>query len=117
MDHTLDYWYKDLVDLLTGEMPREHINQPGFSYMSVGFVIGTNHGQGPFCAGVNFTFHNANGSSIEAMAIYGLGGIACTKDTATSFWHYHSPLQGSPSKNKNTKQAHLLLNNIVAHIK
>ena len=34
MDHTLDYWYKDLEALLTGQITKEHINQPGFSYTS-----------------------------------------------------------------------------------
>lgn len=81
MDHTLDYWYKDLVGLLTGQIAREHINQPaGFSYASVDFVIGADHGQGSFRAGVKVIYRNAD-QSIKATAIYGLGEIECAKDT------------------------------------
>jgi hypothetical protein len=40
MDRALDYWYKDLDDLRTKQIAREHINQPGFSYMSVDIVVG-----------------------------------------------------------------------------
>jgi hypothetical protein len=46
LDHTLDYWHKYLDVLLTGQIVREHINQPGFSYSIVDFVIGVDHGQG-----------------------------------------------------------------------
>jgi hypothetical protein len=63
MDHTLDYWYKDLVGLLTGQIAREHINQPaGFSHASVDFVIGADHGQCSFRAGVKVTYRNADQS-------------------------------------------------------
>jgi hypothetical protein len=81
MDRTLEYWYKDLDSLLTKQIAREHINQPGFSYSSIDFVVGADHGQGSFRAGVKVIFRNADGS-LEAMAIYGLGEIECTKDTA-----------------------------------
>jgi hypothetical protein len=80
MDCTLDYWYNDLDDLLNGQITREHINQPGFSYISVDFVIGSDHGQGSFHAGMKVIFHNAD-ASVEATAIYGLGKIECAKDT------------------------------------
>ncbi len=50
MDLTLDYWYKDLEGLLTGQIAKEHVNQPAFSYASVDFVIGADHGQGSFRA-------------------------------------------------------------------
>jgi hypothetical protein len=39
MDRTLDYWYKDLEGLLTGQIAKEHVNQPAFLYASVDFVI------------------------------------------------------------------------------
>jgi hypothetical protein len=81
MDRTLDYWYKDLEQLLTGQIAKEHSNQPGFSYASVDFVIGADHGPSSFRAGVKVIFRNDDGS-IEATAIYGLGGIECQKDTA-----------------------------------
>jgi hypothetical protein len=81
MDRTLDYWYKDLEGLLTGQIAKEHVNQPAFSYASVDFVIGAGHGQGSFRAGVKIIFRNEDGS-IEATAIYGLGEIECQKDTA-----------------------------------
>jgi hypothetical protein len=81
MDHTLDYWYKDLEILLTGQIAKEHNNQPAFSYTSVDFVIGADHGQGSFRAGVKVIFRNDDGS-IQATAIYGLGEIECQKDTA-----------------------------------
>jgi hypothetical protein len=81
MDRTLDYWYKDLEGLLVGQIAKEHINQPAFSYASVDFVIGADHGQGSFRAGVKIIFRNDDGS-IEATAIYGLGEIECQKDTA-----------------------------------
>jgi hypothetical protein len=80
MDRTLDYWYKDLEDLLVGQIAKEHINQPGFLYTSVDFVIGADHGQGSFRAGVKVIFRNDD-DSIEATAIYGLGEIECAKDT------------------------------------
>jgi hypothetical protein len=51
MDRTFDYWYKDLEALLTGQIAKEHINQPGFSYTSVDFVIGADHEQGSFLFG------------------------------------------------------------------
>jgi hypothetical protein len=76
MDRTLDYWTKILMALA-----QEHINQPGFLYMSVDFIIGADHGQGSFHAGMKVIFHNAD-DSLEAMAIYGLGEIECAKDTA-----------------------------------
>ena len=81
MDRTLDYWYKDLEGLLVGQIAKEHINQPAFSYASVDFVIGADHGQGSFRAGVKIIFRNDDGS-IEATAIYRLGEIECQKDTA-----------------------------------
>jgi hypothetical protein len=43
IDRTLDYWYKDLEGLLAGQIAKEHINQPAFSYASVDFVIGADH--------------------------------------------------------------------------
>ena len=81
MDCTLDYWYKDLEGLLVGQIAKEHINQPAFSYASIDFVIGADHGQGSFRAGVKIIFRNDNGS-IKAMEFYGLGEIECQKDTA-----------------------------------
>ena len=81
MDNTLDYWYKDLGSLLTGQIAGEHRNQPaGFTYESVDFVIGADHGQGSFRAGVKVIYRNAD-RSIKATAIYGLGEIECAKDT------------------------------------
>jgi hypothetical protein len=64
MDHTLDYWYKYFEDfLVTGKIAREHITQLGFSYMPVDFVIGADHGQDSFCAGVK-------SSSIMQMVVF-----------------------------------------------
>jgi hypothetical protein len=81
MDHMLDYWYKDIQELLTRQIAGEHINQQaGFSYSSVDFVISADHGQGSFRAGVKVIFRNAD-NSIKATAIYGLGEIECAKDT------------------------------------
>jgi hypothetical protein len=90
MDRTLDYWYKDLEALLAGQIVKEHINQPGFLYTSADFVIGANHGQGSFRAGVKVIFRNDDGS-IEATAIYRLGKLSARR-TQLSFWHSHSPL-------------------------
>jgi hypothetical protein len=81
MDRALDYWYKDLDVLLTKQIAREHINQPGFSYTSVDIVVGADHGQGSFRAGVKVIFRNAD-DSVQATAIYGLGEIECVKDTS-----------------------------------
>jgi hypothetical protein len=40
MDRMLDYWYKDLVHLLTGQIANEHESQSaGFSYTRVDFVM------------------------------------------------------------------------------
>ena len=44
MDHTLDYWYKDLEGLLAGQIAIEHINQPAFSYALVDSVVGADQG-------------------------------------------------------------------------
>jgi hypothetical protein len=82
MDLTLDYWYKDLEGLLAGQIAKEHINQPAFSYASVDFVIGADHNQGSFRAHMKVIFRNDDGS-IKATAIYGLGEIECQKDTGT----------------------------------
>jgi hypothetical protein len=56
---------------LTRQIAREHTNQPGFFYTSVDFVIGADHGQGSFRAGVKSS--TAMQISIYATAIYGLG--------------------------------------------
>jgi hypothetical protein len=81
MDRMLDYWYKDLVVLLTGQIANEHNKQPAdFSYTSVDLVIGADHGQGSFRAGVKVIYRKAD-RSIAATAIYGLGEIECGKDT------------------------------------
>ena len=81
MDRMLDYWYKDLVGLLTGQIASAHNNQPeSFSYASVDFVIGADHGQGSFRAGVKVIYRKAD-RSVAATAIYGLGEIECAKDT------------------------------------
>jgi hypothetical protein len=75
MDHTLDYWYKYIKQLITRQIAGEHINQQaGFSYSSVDFFVSAVHGQGSFHAGVKVIFHDAN-NSIKATAIYGLGEI------------------------------------------
>jgi hypothetical protein len=53
MDRMLDYWYKDLGVLLTGQIANEHNNQRAeLLYTSVNFVIGADHGQGSFRANV-----------------------------------------------------------------
>jgi hypothetical protein len=89
MDRTLDYWYKDLEGLLAGHIAKEHINQPAFSYVSVDFVIGADHGQGSFPADVKIIFRNDDGS-IEATAITGWAKLSARR-TQPSFWHWHSP--------------------------
>ncbi len=73
--------YKDLEGLLTGQIVKEDINQPGFSYASVDFVIGADCGQGSFRDGVKIIFRNDDGS-IQATAIYCLKEIEYQKDTA-----------------------------------
>jgi hypothetical protein len=81
MDHMLDCWHKDLVGRLTVKIGSQHSNQPaGFSCASVDFVIGADHGQGSFRAGVKVICRKAD-SSVAVTAIYGLGEIECAKDT------------------------------------
>jgi hypothetical protein len=81
MDKTLDHWHKDLVVLLTGQIGREHENQPsGFSHVSVDFVIGADHWQCSLRAGVKVACQNAD-CSVKATAVHGLGEIECKKDT------------------------------------
>jgi len=81
MDRMLDFWYKDLVVLVTGQIANEHETQSAeFSYTSVDLVIGADHGQGSFRAGVKVIYRKAD-RSIAATAIYGLGEIECAKDT------------------------------------
>jgi hypothetical protein len=81
MERTLDYWYKDLEELLTGQIAKEHINKPNFLYASADFVIGADHGQGSFRAGVKIIYRNGD-RGIVATGICGLGEIECQKDTA-----------------------------------
>jgi hypothetical protein len=84
MDRMLDCWCKDLVHLLAGQIANEHESQPaGFSYATVDFVIGADHGQGSFRAGIKVTCRKA-GRSVAATAIYRLGEIECGKDTGNS---------------------------------
>jgi hypothetical protein len=72
MDRMLDYWYKDLVVLLIGQIANKHNNQRAeLSYTLVDFVI---------CAGVKVIYRKAD-RSIAASAIYGIGEIECAKDT------------------------------------
>jgi hypothetical protein len=53
MDTILNFWCKDLVELVTAETAGEHKNQPeGFSCSSVDLVIGADRGQSSFRAGV-----------------------------------------------------------------
>jgi hypothetical protein len=84
MDRMLDHWHKDLVHLLTGQIANEHESQPaGFSHTTVDFVIGADHGQGSFRAGVKVAHREAD-RSIAATAVCGLGEIECGKDTCDS---------------------------------
>jgi hypothetical protein len=81
MDAILNFWYKDLVDLVSVQIAGEHKNRPeGFSYSLVNLVVGADHGQGSFCAGVKVIYRDLD-QSVKATAIYGLGEIECTKDT------------------------------------
>jgi hypothetical protein len=59
MNCALDYWYKDLDELLTGQIAKEHHNQPAFSYATLHIVIGADHGQGSFRAGVKLIYRMA----------------------------------------------------------
>jgi hypothetical protein len=69
------------VHLLAGQIANEHESQPaGFSYTTFDFVIGADHGQGSFRAGVK-VMHRKADRSVTATAIYGLGEIECGKDT------------------------------------
>jgi hypothetical protein len=74
------YRYTDLEQLLTGQIAKEHNNQPGFFYTSVDFVIGADHGQGSFRAGVRVIYRSDYGS------------IKATRRTQLSFWRWHSHL-------------------------
>jgi hypothetical protein len=81
MDRMLDCWHKDLAHLLAGQIANEHESQPaGFSYATVDFVIGADHGQGSFCAGVKVACRKGD-HSIAATTVCGLGEIECGKDT------------------------------------
>jgi hypothetical protein len=81
MDAILNFWCKDLVDLVSVQIAGEHKNRPeGFSYLSVDLVIGADHGQGSFRAGVK-VIHRDLYQSVKATALYGLGEIECAKDT------------------------------------
>ncbi len=81
MDVILNFWCKDLVELVTAQIAGEHKNQPeGFSHSSVDLVVGADHGQGSFRAGVKVIYRDLD-QSVKATAIYGLGEIECQKDT------------------------------------
>jgi hypothetical protein len=73
MDAILNFWHKDLVELVTAQIAGEHKNQPeGFSCSSVDLVIGADHGQGSFRAGVK-VIHRDLDQSVKATAVHGLG--------------------------------------------
>jgi hypothetical protein len=76
---SLDWWYKDLVDLLVGQIESEHASNQSFTYDSVDLVVGADHGQGSFRAGVKIIYRKCDGS-IVAEAIYGLAEIECPHD-------------------------------------
>jgi hypothetical protein len=81
MDTVLNFWHKDLVELVTVQIAGEHKNRPeGFSCLSVDLVVGADHGQGPFCAGVK-VIHCDLDQSVKATAICGPREIECAKDT------------------------------------
>jgi hypothetical protein len=76
---SLDWWYKDLVDLLVGQIESEHASNQSFTYDSVDLLVGADHGQGSFRAGVKIIYRKCD-SSIVAEAIYGLAEIECPHD-------------------------------------
>jgi hypothetical protein len=63
MDRTLDYWYKDLEALPTGQIAKEHIIQLGFSFKPVDFVIGAN------LTGRVLSVRASKSSSVMTMAV------------------------------------------------
>jgi hypothetical protein len=57
MDAVLNFWHKDLVDLVSVQIAGEHMNwSEGFSCSSVDLVIGADHGQGPCFVQVSKSF-------------------------------------------------------------
>jgi hypothetical protein len=91
MDAVLNFWCKDLVELVTAQIVGEHKNRPeGFSCSSVDPVVGADHGQGSFCAGVK-VIHRDLDQSVKATAVHGLGESNAQK-TRAIFWHQHSCL-------------------------
>ncbi len=53
---SLDWWYEDLVDLLVGQIVSEHVSNASFTYDSVDLVVGADHGQGSFRAGIKIIY-------------------------------------------------------------
>jgi hypothetical protein len=81
MDAILNFCCEDLVELVSVQIAGEHENRPeGFSCSSVDLVIGADHGQGSFHAGVKVICRDLD-QSVKATAVYGLGEIKCAKDT------------------------------------
>jgi hypothetical protein len=82
MDLMLDCWHKDLV---VPQIGKEHKIQPaGFSCETLDFVIGADHGQGSFCAGVKVICREQD-CSVAATAVHRLREIECKKDTGNLF--------------------------------
>jgi hypothetical protein len=66
---------------VSAQIAGEHKNRPeGFSCLSVDPVVGADHGQTSFCAGVK-VIHRDLDQSVKATAVHGLGEIECAKDT------------------------------------
>jgi hypothetical protein len=64
------------VDLLIGQIESEHACNQSFTCDSVDLVVGADHRQGSFRAGVKIIYRKCDGS-IVAEAIYGLAEIEC----------------------------------------
>jgi hypothetical protein len=65
--------------LLVGQIKSEHASNQLFTYDSVNLVVGADHGQGSFRAGIKIIYRKCDGI-IVAEAIYGLAEIECPHD-------------------------------------
>jgi hypothetical protein len=78
-EFSVDWWYKDIVEVLVGQIESEHACNPSFTYDSIDLVVGADHGQGSIREGVKIVYRKGDGS-VVAETIYGLAESECPHD-------------------------------------
>jgi hypothetical protein len=88
MDRILDHLYKDLQGLLTGQIVKQHVNQPAFLHASVDFVIGANHGHCSSHASIKLIFRNVMMMAVSRPWLFmSEGELNARRRIQPNFWH------------------------------